>query len=80
MIPNLLKRDKPTKVANNFKSWSTTRELHGFNSNDFMTFQGSYTGLSCGEIHMELTVALLCIFCSGNHLTVVPSQEIILCI
>jgi hypothetical protein len=27
---------------------------------------------------MELTVALLCIFCSGNHLTVVPSQEIIL--
>jgi hypothetical protein len=29
---------------------------------------------------MELTVALLCIFCSGNHLTVVPSQEIILCI
>jgi hypothetical protein len=37
-------------------------------------------GLSCGEIHMELTVALLCIFCSGNHLMVVPSQEIILCI
>jgi hypothetical protein len=37
-------------------------------------------GLSFGEIHMELTVALLCIFCSGNHLTVVPSQEIILCI
>jgi hypothetical protein len=36
--------------------------------------------LSCGEIHMELTVALLCIFCSSNHLTVVPSQEIILCI
>jgi hypothetical protein len=29
---------------------------------------------------MELTVELLCIFCSGNHLTVVPSQEIILCI
>jgi hypothetical protein len=29
---------------------------------------------------MELTVALLCIFCSGNQLTVVPSQEIILCI
>jgi hypothetical protein len=54
--------------------------LQGFNSNDFTTFQGSYTGLSCGEIHMELTVALLCIFCSGNHLTVVPSQEIILCI
>ncbi|PWZ13097.1 hypothetical protein Zm00014a_021043 [Zea mays] len=27
---------------------------------------------------MELTVALLCIFCSGNHLTVVSSQEIIL--
>jgi hypothetical protein len=29
---------------------------------------------------MELTVELLCIFCSGNHLTVVPIQEIILCI
>jgi uncharacterized membrane protein YjgN (DUF898 family) len=54
--------------------------LQGFNNNDFMTFQGSCTGLSCGEIHMKLTVALLCIFCSGNHLTVVPSQEIILCI
>ena len=27
MIPNLLKRDKPTKVANNFKSWSTTRGI-----------------------------------------------------
>jgi hypothetical protein len=54
--------------------------LQGFNSNDFTTFQGSYMGLSCGEIHMELTVALLCVFCSGNHLTVVPSQEIILCI
>jgi hypothetical protein len=27
---------------------------------------------------MELTVELLCIFCSSNHLTVVPSQEIIL--
>ena len=27
---------------------------------------------------MELTVELLDIFCSGNHLTVVPSQEIIL--
>jgi hypothetical protein len=27
---------------------------------------------------MELTVELLCIFCSGNYLTVVPSQEIIL--
>jgi hypothetical protein len=54
--------------------------LQGFNSNDFTTFQGSYTGLSCGEIHMERTVELLCIFCSGNHLTVVPSQEIILCI
>jgi hypothetical protein len=52
--------------------------LQGFNNNDFMTFQGSYTGLSRGEIHMELTVELLCIFCSGNHLTVVPSQEIIL--
>jgi hypothetical protein len=52
--------------------------LQGFNSNDFMTFQGSYMGLSYGEIHMELTVALLCIFCSGDHLTVVPSQEIIL--
>jgi hypothetical protein len=52
--------------------------LQGFNNNDFMTFQGSCTSLSCGEIHMELTVALLCIFCSGNHLTVVPSQEIIL--
>jgi hypothetical protein len=35
-------------------------------------------GLSCGEIHMELTVALLCIFYSSNHLTVAPSQEIIL--
>jgi hypothetical protein len=54
--------------------------LQGFNSNDFMTFQCSCTGLSCGEIHMELTVALLYIFCSGNHLTVVPSQEIIMCI
>jgi hypothetical protein len=54
--------------------------LQGFNSNDFMTFQGSYTGLSYGEIHLELTVALLCIFYSSNHLTVVPSQEIILCI
>jgi hypothetical protein len=29
---------------------------------------------------MDLTVALLCIFCSDNHLTVVPSQEIIMCI
>jgi hypothetical protein len=29
---------------------------------------------------MELMVALLYIFCSGNHLTVVPGQEIILCI
>jgi hypothetical protein len=29
---------------------------------------------------MELTVELLCIFCSSNHLTVVPSQEIIPCI
>jgi hypothetical protein len=29
---------------------------------------------------MELTIALLCIFCLSNHLTVVPSQEIILCI
>jgi hypothetical protein len=29
---------------------------------------------------MELTVELLCIFWLGNHLTVVPSQEIILCI
>jgi hypothetical protein len=54
--------------------------LQGFNSNEFTTFQGSYMGLSCGEIHMELTVALLCIFYSGNHLTVVPSQEIIMCI
>jgi hypothetical protein len=54
--------------------------LQGFNSNGFTTFQGSYTSLSCGEIHMELMVALLCIFCLGNHLTVVPSQEIILCI
>jgi hypothetical protein len=27
MIPNLLKRDKPIKVANNFKSWSTTRDI-----------------------------------------------------
>jgi hypothetical protein len=54
--------------------------LQGFNNNDFTTFQCNCTGLSCGEIHMELTVALLCIFCSGNHLTVVPSQEIILCI
>jgi hypothetical protein len=54
--------------------------LQGFDSNDFTTFQGSCMGLSCGEIHMELTIALLCIFCSGNHLTVVSSQEIILCI
>jgi hypothetical protein len=54
--------------------------LQGFNNNDFTTFQGSCTGLSWGEIHLELTVALLCIFCSGNQLTVVPSQEIILCI
>jgi hypothetical protein len=52
--------------------------LQGFNSNDFTTFQGGYMGLSYGEIHMELTIALLCIFCSGNHLTMVPSQEIIL--
>jgi hypothetical protein len=29
---------------------------------------------------MELMVELLCIFCSSNHLTVVPSQEIIPCI
>jgi hypothetical protein len=29
---------------------------------------------------MELTVELLCIFCAANHLMVVPSQEIILCI
>ena len=27
MIPDLLKRDKPIKVANNFKSWSTTRDI-----------------------------------------------------
>jgi hypothetical protein len=27
MISNLLKRDKPIKVANNFKSWSTTRDI-----------------------------------------------------
>jgi hypothetical protein len=52
--------------------------LQGFNHNDFTTFQCSCTGLSYGEIHMELTVALVCIFCSGNHLMVVPSQEIIL--
>jgi hypothetical protein len=44
--------------------------LQRFNSNDFTTFQGSCTSLSCSEIHMELTVALLCIFCSGNHRTV----------
>jgi hypothetical protein len=54
--------------------------LQGFDNNDFTTFQGNCMGLSCGEIHMELTVALLCIFCLGNHLTVVLSQEIILCI
>jgi hypothetical protein len=54
--------------------------LQGFNNYGFTTFQGSCTGLRCGENHMELTVALLCIFCSGNHLAVVPSQEIILCI
>jgi hypothetical protein len=54
--------------------------LQGFNSNNFMTFQGNCMGLSCGEIHMELTVAPFYIFCSGDHLTVVPSQEIILCI
>jgi hypothetical protein len=28
MIPDLLKRDKPIKVAINFKSWSTTRAYH----------------------------------------------------
>jgi hypothetical protein len=27
MIPDLLKRDKPIKVADNFKSWSTTRDI-----------------------------------------------------
>jgi hypothetical protein len=27
MILNLLKRDKPIKVTNNFKSWSTTRDI-----------------------------------------------------
>jgi hypothetical protein len=27
MIPDLLKRDKPIKVAINFKSWSTTRGI-----------------------------------------------------
>jgi hypothetical protein len=27
MITDLLKRDKPIKVANNFKSWSTTRDI-----------------------------------------------------
>jgi hypothetical protein len=27
MISNLLKRDKPIKVAINFKSWSTTRDI-----------------------------------------------------
>jgi hypothetical protein len=27
MIPDLLNRDKPIKVANNFKSWSTTRDI-----------------------------------------------------
>jgi hypothetical protein len=27
MIPDLLKRDKPIKVANNFKSWSTTWDI-----------------------------------------------------
>jgi hypothetical protein len=27
MILDLLKRDKPIKVATNFKSWSTTRDI-----------------------------------------------------
>jgi hypothetical protein len=27
MIPDLLKRDKPIKMAINFKSWSTTRDI-----------------------------------------------------
>jgi hypothetical protein len=27
MIPDLFKRDKPIKVAINFKSWSTTRDI-----------------------------------------------------
>jgi hypothetical protein len=27
MIPDLLKQDKPIKVAINFKSWSTTRDI-----------------------------------------------------
>jgi hypothetical protein len=27
IVPDLLKRDKPIKVAINFKSWSTTRDI-----------------------------------------------------
>jgi hypothetical protein len=27
MVPDLLQRDKPIKVAINFKSWSTTRDI-----------------------------------------------------
>jgi hypothetical protein len=27
MVPDLLKRDKPIKVAINFKNWSTTRDI-----------------------------------------------------
>jgi hypothetical protein len=27
IVPDLLKRDKPKKVAINFKSWSTTRDI-----------------------------------------------------
>jgi hypothetical protein len=27
MIPDLLKQDKPIKVANNFKSWSITQDI-----------------------------------------------------
>jgi hypothetical protein len=27
IVPNLFKRDKPIKVAINFKSWSTTRDI-----------------------------------------------------
>jgi hypothetical protein len=54
--------------------------LQGFNSNDLMTFQGSYMGLSYGEFYMEKAVVPLSIFYSNNHLTVVPSQVIIPCI
>jgi hypothetical protein len=27
IVPDLFKRDKPIKVTNNFKSWSTTRDI-----------------------------------------------------